>query len=559
MNNKYTESNREATSKSHWDRKEAVSKVVEFEKCKEKQSQRQYSDSHGVARTTLQYWIKQKNDIDAEPALINFFESPEGLAFLHRLITAAHLEFGKHGVASIRNISSFLDLCGLSAFVATSYSTQRRISNKMDSELISFGKEESTRLAEQMPAKMVTFCEDETFHPEVCLVAMDAVSNYIFIEKYVEKRDGATWNKTMQEALANLPVKVVQVAGDEGRGLVNHIKKGLNVHHSSDCFHVPHEIGKGTSGALASEIRHAEKNHETAVKQTQKEERKKVKYEDKPKRPRGRRPDFEKRIEEAKQVEEEAQAALQQARENQEIVLTAKAEIGKVYHPFAPETGACQDKHKIEELLESCFDRINDATSHLSERCRDRVEKAHRVVKNMVATIAFFFLTVDQHMENHGLGKEEKKLMKDILIPGYYLEMAAEKEKDIERKGIIKKKSEELMSLVSQRDGPFSSFLPEKITVLKKIAKECAQIFQRSSSCVEGRNAQLSLRHHGIHRLSDKHLRAQTVIHNFYVKRIDRSTAAARFFEAPHRDVFEHLLDKMDYPARPRKRLAKAA
>lgn len=559
MSIEYIESDKVATSKNQWNRSDVISKVIEFENCKETKSQRKFSDSQGVARTTLQYWLKRKSDIDASPALIFFFESPDGLAFLHRLITAAHLEFCKHGVASIRNIANFLDLCGLSPFVATSFSSQRNISNKMDTELISFGIEESKRLAEQMPAKMVTLCEDETFHPEVCLVAMDAVSNYIFTEKYVEKRDGATWNKTIQEALCGLPVKVVQVAGDEGRGLVNHVKKGLNVHHSSDCFHVPHEIGKGTSGALASEIRSAEKNHETAVKQTQKEEQRKVKFEDKPKRPRGRRPDFEKRIEEAKQVEEEAKAALQQARENQEIVRTAKAEIGKVYHPFAPETGACQDKNKVKELLESCFDRIDDATSHLSERCRDRVEKAHRVVKNMVATIAFFFLTVDQHMESHDISTEEKTLMKGILIPGYYLDMAAEKEKDIERKGIIKGKSDELMSLVSQRDSPFSSFSPERITVLQKIAEECAQIFQRSSSCVEGRNAQLSLRHHGIHRLSDKHLQAQTVIHNFYVKRNNGSTAAVRFFEAKHRDVFDSLLNRMDYPVRPRKRLKKAA
>ncbi len=32
---------------------------------------------------------------------------------------------------------------------------------------------------------------------------------------------------------------------------------------------------------------------------------------------------------------------------------------------------------------------------------------------------------------------------------------------------------------------------------------ECTQLFQRSTSPVEGRNAQLSLRHHSLHRLND--------------------------------------------------------
>jgi len=31
-------------------------------------------------------------------------------------------------------------------------------------------------------------------------------------------------------------------------------------------------------------------------------------------------------------------------------------------------------------------------------------------------------------------------------------------------------------------------------------------------------------------------------------------TPAERFFEAKHGDLFQYLLEKMDYPARPRKR-----
>ena len=98
-----------------------------------------------------------------------------------------------------------------------------------------------------------------------------------------------------------------------------------------------------------------------------------------------------------------------------------------------------------------------------------------------------------------------------------------------------------------------------KIEKLEKSARECAQIFQRSSSCVEGRNAQLALRHQGIHRLSNLHLQAITVMHNYYIRRRAGTTAAERLFEAKPNDLFEFLLDKMDYPARPRNRLKLAA
>jgi hypothetical protein len=53
---------------------------------------------------------------------------------------------------------------------------------------------------------------------------------------------------------------------------------------------------------------------------------------------------------------------------------------------------------------------------------------------------------------------------------------------------------------------------------------ECADLFQRSSSAVEGRNGQLSLHHHGRHRLSDRKLAALTAVHNFHIRRADGTT-----------------------------------
>ena len=74
MSIEYIESDKVATSKNQWNRSDVISKVIEFENCKETKSQRQFSDSQGVARTTLQYWLKRKSDIDASPALIFFLK-----------------------------------------------------------------------------------------------------------------------------------------------------------------------------------------------------------------------------------------------------------------------------------------------------------------------------------------------------------------------------------------------------------------------------------------------------------------------------------------------------
>ncbi len=512
----------------------------------------------------MHFYLKRNDcrgraNLDASLELIEFFEAPIGIAFLHRLVTAAHFEFCKNGPASIHNVSNFLKLCGLTPFVATSYSTQRKVANKMDESIISFGESEQKSLVAAMPEKWITLCEDETFHPAICIVAIEAVSNFIILEEYAEKRDAQTWNKALGKALEGLPVKVIQVTSDEAKGLISHTVKGLGANHSPDVFHVSHEIGKGTSGALAGKIKQAEKNLETAAQKTRKEVQSKNKYDNKPKKSLGSCPDFEEQIVEAYSQETEAEAALDDARQNQETVQRGKREIGKSYHPYDPDTGEKQDADKISELLESHFEEINGAITGLSDVCKKRVEKAHRVVKDMVANIAFYFIMISQYMDNMVLSENERQIMQDYLIPCYYLQQIARKEKDADRKKIITKKSEELLSIVSGTDGPLSGYSEGKIESIMNAAKDCANIFQRSSSCVEGRNAQLSLRHHGIHRLSANHLKALTVVHNYHIKNRDGVTPAERFFEAKHNDLFESLLDTMDYPARPRKRLSNAA
>ena len=202
---------------------------------------------------------------------------------------------------------------------------------------------------------------------------------------------------------------------------------------------------------------------------------------------------------------------LKQALENQEVARSERKKIGHVYHPYDPLTGKKQDAQTVESLLGACFSMINKATACLSKKCRKHIDKAHRVVSNFVSTIAFFYAMVDQHLENKDLTKTEREVLQDNLIPGFYLGLVAKKEKDKIRKKLIQKKSIELLSVTSQKDGPLAALSPPMVDDLIKIARECAHFFQRSSSSVEGRNAQLSLRHHGIHRLSERHLKAQTV------------------------------------------------
>ena len=218
-------------------RAEQVNNVVDFERKENSISQRDWCKKHNIDRCNLQYWIKKKTDIKAHSDLIHFFESNVGLAFLHRLIVSIHFSFTKVGTASTRDVVWFLELSELSTFVVSSVGAQHKISKSIDQEIVEHAKSEHVRLGSSMPSKKVMLAEDETFHPGTCLVAMDLDSNYIFVEKYVKKRDAATWEKVVNEGLEGLSVEIVKVTGDQGKAIVNHTEKRLGVHHSPDLFH----------------------------------------------------------------------------------------------------------------------------------------------------------------------------------------------------------------------------------------------------------------------------------------------------------------------------------
>ncbi|MCP4166994.1 MAG: hypothetical protein GY759_14050 [Chloroflexi bacterium] len=168
----------------------------------------------------------------------------------------------------------------------------------MEEAVIAFGEEEQARLAEGMSAKQITVCQDETFHPQVCLVAIEPVSNFLLLEKYADDRKGKTWTEAMAAATSSLPIEIIQSTSDEGRGLLRHVKEDLGIHHSPDQFHVQYELSKASSGALSSRKRQAEKAMTASGQEVSRQQAQKESYYSRRHGP-GRAPDFDKRSEHA--------------------------------------------------------------------------------------------------------------------------------------------------------------------------------------------------------------------------------------------------------------------
>ena len=147
-----------------------------------------------------------------------------------------------------------------------------------------------------------------------------------------------------------------------------------------------------------------------------------------------------------------------------------------------------------------------------------------------------------------------RQWMRQELIPGFYFARAAEKASASEERHRLRDLSQKILARARSPDGLWGTFCPEVQADLERKAQLCADLFQRSSSCVEGRNGQLSLKHHALHRFTSRKLQALTVLHNYLVRRSDGTTAAERFYGTASQDLFGWLLGRLSIPARPRLR-----
>lgn len=545
-----------------WERPTTTAHVAAFESEPARVfSQRQFANEHSIPRSTLQYWLSRKATIDADLALVEFFESPLGLAFLHRLVVAAHLVFNQEGPCGIRLICRYLKLTGLDRFAAASIGSQHKISRQMQDQILAYGAQEQSRLANTMAPKIISICEDETYHPEICLVAIEPVSNFILAEKYVKQRDAKTWDQVMEEAIKGLPVDVIQSTSDEAKGILLHAERSLGANHSPDLFHAQYELQKATSLPLRARVAAATEEVRKAEKQRQSFENE---YEAILEKTPGKTasPQNPKWLDASKQLEQAARLKLEAAEKRRDQARAAIQELSEVYHPYDPGNGQAMSSAEVERRLNEQFAQIDQAAqaAQLSESSQKRIEKARRLIKSFVSVIAFFHLHVQLWVKELMLSPEIERFVLEQLIPALYLERAAKKHSTSEEREKARAVYEPMLARARAPGNLFLETLEERERAkIMQVASQCVDLFQRSSSCVEGRNGQLALRHHSLHQLSDKKLKALTVIHNFHVTRTDGTTAAERFFGNKPIELFGRLLDRMHVPTRPAAQRSKTA
>jgi len=534
-----------------WERLECADLFVQYRDLQAQGvSQRQAATRLEVPRSTLQAWQAYQERLDASPTVVAFFHSVPGLAFLHRLVLALHLVCVEVGACGIRLVCLLLELTGLNRFVGASYGTQQQVNRQVAEAIIAYRCAESTRLAPEMPAKDITLTQDETWTGGLCLVGMDPMSNYILLEQAAIARDQATWNALMEQALMGLNCRVMQSTSDEAPGLLAYVEHYLGAHHSPDLFHVQHELSKAVSAPMAAKQRAAAKALQTAEETlTRVQER----LAAPPKRGPGRPPKGGTDLEQAAQAVDAARQEHQRLAGQRAQVTQSIRAVGHAYHFVDLERGVRRNGKLIAGDIQQHIDTLRTVAHQedLSETCLERIEKAERVVPKMQATIEFVSGYVRQQVQQLALAPPQSFAMHAYLIPSHYLDRVAAM-RTVTQGEPLRALAERLRTPLFEPGGALGELSPMEQNRLNAEAAKLAEVFQRSSSNVEGRNGYLSLRNHQLRGLDHPRKRAcLTAIHNFFLTRPDGTTAAERFFGQKPRSMFAAILESVEIPPAP--------
>ena len=517
-------------------------------------SQRQAANSLDVPRTTLQAWQAWQDRLDACPQVVAFFESVPGLAFLHRLVLALHVVFVAVGACGIRLVCLLLQITGLNRFVGASYGTQHQGNRHVEEAIVAYKREETLRLAPEMPSKEITATQDETFTGGLCLVAIEPVSNSILLEHTAEARDHDTWNALMADALALLKGKVIQATSDEAPGLLAYVEQHLGAPHSPDLFHVQHELSKAVAAPMAAKQRAAEKAVTTAAAQLSRVQER-IQRVDAPRERRGpgRPPKAGPSLEPAQQEVEATRQEYQRLTGQREKVGQSLRAIGRAYHCVDLDRGVRRNGKLIANDIQAQIDTLRTIAQQegLRETCLARIEKAERVVPKMQATIAFVSGYVRQQVRQLALAPPASYAVHAQLMPSFYLERVAST-RTMTEGAPMRALAERLRIPLFEPGGALDALSPMEQHQLRHKAQTLAEVFPRSSSNVAGRNGYLSLRHHQLRGLDHPRKRAcLTAIHNFFLTRADGTTAAERFVGQKPRAMFAAILASVEIPPAP--------
>ena len=463
----------------------------------------------------------EKRNLFPESSL---WETQEGYEWLCRLFIAVIFLFAiKNGIGA-GTISEFFKLLRLDMFIGISPTTIKNFINKIQDKL---GEYEKDQRSQKTPNKILKIIGgvDETFFDMMVLVFMDLPTGYIFLEEASDDRCYDTWKDKVQCIIDKYGIKIKYLVSDRAKALIKLAETGIGCLSIPDLFHASNEIVKVFGLNLNRKMKAIQKEiaKSTAT--------------------------LALLIELGKDIthQEMIVTDLEKQRTEIEVGLSDYHNIlhtlSKIVHPFDISNSNRQSSTLVQLLLNNLVKEIRDLQkSHGISDSKKRIEKFCKQIEGIASIIDAWWLWAEESLDSDKVTEEIKQWLLTYLLPEIYWRRQAERTKNPDLKESYLYAFEKAQLELEQH--PLTSSLIQQKEWLSW-AEWMVSNFQRTSSAVEGRNGCLSQIHHNGRGLTTKRLKALTILHNYYLKRFDGSTAAERLFGRKFDDPFEWLVEHM--------------
>lgn len=465
--------------------------------------------------------IIQKRDLYPESHL---WETKEGLEWLRLLYFGAILFFGVQCGIGAEKLSAFFKLLRLDKHIGISPSTIKKYCAIACELLAKYQQEQENQHQFDEPMKIVGGI-DETYFKTMILVLMDLSSGYIFVEEESEDKCYETWFEKAKRVADKFGIKFKFFVSDRAKQLIKLATQGFQCPSIPDLFHASHELVKLFGLNLNRKKAEIQKK---LVKEVAK---------------------LSLLIELHKDVH--IQVSIIMELKAQEGIIDRGIstyheilkKLSKTLHPFDIANSSKMTSAMIALLIYQLLREAEELkeTHDISSK-KNHLKKFGNQIDEMASLIDTWWLWVGEYLQENAINDDCKSWLTQYLLPLLYWQKQAARTKNPDLKEAYQNAADEAQ--IKLDDHPLTQDLIKNEEMISW-AKWMVTNFQRTSSAVEGRNGWLSQMHHNGRGLSPKRLKALTVLHNYYLKRDDGTTAAERLFRKKIPDPLEWVINRM--------------
>jgi len=459
------------------------------------------------------------------------WETEAGEAWLRLMTLAALCTFGLECHVGADKLAHFFKLIRINTHVGVSPSVLRQQMSHIETLLPLF-QQQCEKDASVQPRSIVAAMDETFFGDFLILVLMDLSSGYLLLEDISHDRRFDTWLEKAAPRLIELGIEVNHAVSDRAKALIKLAITGFDCQSGADIFHAQQDVSKWLGATLGRRHEQAKTQLETAEVLLQK------------------KPD--NNLAELVQVvdAERTYKPIQEARADYHENL---AGIAEDVHPFSLQTQQINRAEQVTSSLEKraqAFEKI--AQSQAIADLKQTMNKFRNQLNDLAANVETWWLWVMEILAGLSVDEATQYWLIHALLPTVYWHQQLHKTQNPRQREKYRQAWQQAAH--NLQTNTFTATLPEsELQRWLEWAEWMARNFHRSSSAVEGRNGYLSQMYHNGRGLTEKRLRALTVIHNYGLKRADGTTAATRLFGQTFPDLFSWLVAEMGVLPLPRK------